>query len=218
MTGTPLAEVAAGARDSSFLSVAQQIAAAVTSGEIRCRIGWEFNGSWFPWASAGVESDYIAAFRRVVGILRGVSDRFVIEWAPNYSTPDSINGGMVNPELSYPGDDVVDVIGMTAYYEGQYDGTNPTVAWNYKRTAPYGFQWQVEFARAHTKRLVLSEWGVDQDGQESYISAVKQWLVVHGYESHVYWDSNSAFQGQLSNGQYPTTGARFIAEFGPIAV
>jgi hypothetical protein len=48
-----------------------------------------------------------------------------------------------------------------------------------------------------------------------YIQSAKAWFTAHDVLYQTYWNSNSAFTGQLSNGQYPNAGAAYKAAFGP---
>ena len=66
ITGTPLADVASGLHDAEFEAAARAISAAQPKAIIR--LGWEMNLSQMGWFSKDHEADYIAAFRRVVGI------------------------------------------------------------------------------------------------------------------------------------------------------
>ena len=76
------------------------------------RIGWEFNGNWMPWAASKDPESYKRYFRRIVEIMRRApGQRFQFEWCPNHGRKD------MDPTEAYPGDDVVDIIGMDVYAE-----------------------------------------------------------------------------------------------------
>ena len=73
----------------------------------------------WPWFAKGQEADYIRAFRRVVEIFRRHSSGFKYDWCPGWGPQDSA------ADLAYPGDDVVDYIGLDVYdfkYEGSAGG------------------------------------------------------------------------------------------------
>lgn len=117
--GTSLEQVATGAFNDHFLKAAQGLAQtkASSDGNIYVRVGWEFNGSWMPWAANGHEAAFIKAFQELVTTFRSVSDKFKFVW-------DTTNdGGNMNPEKAYPGDKYVDVIGTDVYYSTQWDGS-----------------------------------------------------------------------------------------------
>jgi hypothetical protein len=120
---------------------------------------------------------------------------------------------IVNPTNSYPGDAYVDCIGMSAYYDITLDSSDPSAAFGFQESSAYGFTWQIGYAQTHGKDFEMSEWGVNSDNKQVYINLMAGWLKTNGYKRHNYWDSNENFNGQLSNGQYPATGAAFIAAF-----
>lgn len=214
-----LADVVSGRWDPYWHRVAADLVAAYPTGDIHIRTGWEFNGSWFPWAAAGREAQYVAAFRRVAGVLRSVSDRIRVEWCPNIGTQ------RVNPELCYPGDDVVDVIGLDFYYrpvghgrveDGYSDPLDPIAAWNQMVAQQHGLQWHRDFALAHGKPVAFSEWGVMLDTSSPYIERFAAWIassptpVIY----HAYWDSDASYTGKLSGGRWPAAGAVYRTAFG----
>jgi beta-mannanase len=121
----------------------------------------------------------------------------------------------MNPEIAYPGDDVVDIIGMDFYWNTQWDPTDPAAAWDSMRTRTYGLEWHQTFAATHGKPTAYSEWGVMADDAAIYIQSVDAWFTAHDVVYQTYWNSDTAFQGKLSSGQYPVTGAAYKAAFGP---
>ena len=214
-TGSDLASAAAGAYDTYFLQCAKAMAAAnTTSPFIIIRPLWEFNIPGRLWTAPGKEADYIAAFRRIADIFHSVSARFLISWCPNHTY--SWSGSPYDVSLCWPGDDYVEVCGMDVYMDSQFDLVSPnteTTAWSYKRTASYGVQWLVDWAAAHGKPWALDEWGVDSD-VPTYVRLQAAYMRDNGCLYANYWNSNSAKQCKLSDGQYPNTSAQFILEFG----
>ena len=79
--GTALADVAAGMHDADFEAAAKAISEAQPRAIIR--LGWEMNLADSAWFAKGQEADYIAAFRRVVGIFRRYSKDFKYDWCPS---------------------------------------------------------------------------------------------------------------------------------------
>lgn len=79
------------------------------------RFGHEMNGNWYPWGNR--PADYIAAYRHVVSIFRseGASNvRFM--WCIN---ADNIPSSPISTVSQfYPGEDVVDVVGIDGYNFG----------------------------------------------------------------------------------------------------
>ncbi len=194
--GVTLEDAAAGKLTPQFVQVARTIAAHSSvkgKGPIFIRTGWEFNGPWMKWASKGKEAAFITAFRVFVAAFRSVSRDFLIVWCPNI--------GQDNPALSYPGDDVVDVIGMDFYTQpGQ--PADPIACWLYQRTMPFGLDWLVAFGKARGKPIAASEWGVDRDAFGPYIAAAFDWFRSVGVLYAIYWNS-TAQQYSMSDGRYP---------------
>ena len=48
------------------------------------------------WFAKGQEADYIAAFRRVVGIFRRHSSDFKFDWCPGWGPQDSAGGSRLS--------------------------------------------------------------------------------------------------------------------------
>ena len=205
--GTSLEQVATGAFNDHFLKAAQGLAQTKPSsdGNIYVRVGWEFNGSWMPWAAAGHEKAFIKSFQNLVDTFRSVSGKFKFVW-------DTTNdGGNMNPEKAYPGDKYVDVIGTDVYYDIQWDGINAAKAFQGEVTRAYGLQWQQDFAAAHGKGTAVSEWGIATDNAGPYIQAMTKWMSDHNMVFENYWDSNASYSGRLDNGQNPNAGIAYKA-------
>lgn len=126
------------------------------------RFGHEFNGNWYPWSLAKNGQDgnaYKAAFRRVVTRLRAAGAHKIRHvWCfNNESTPaQSWN----DPRNAYPGDDVVDWIGI----DGYNFGTSQT--WSRWTSFRDVFRSAVEMASqiAPTKPVILAEMGCSETG------------------------------------------------------
>jgi hypothetical protein len=207
-----LAKGAAGAYDGAFTQIAETLIAhgfATTT----LRIGWEFNGNWEPWSSYKDNANFIRYFQRIVTVMKAVPGaRFVFEWCPNLGTMT------LAPDQSYPGDAYVDIVGMDVY-DGHWSTIDATTQgrWSFFVTRAYGLQWQVDFAKAHGKRLSFPEWACcgDDTGDDPYfINQVAAWLRDNGYLYADYWDSNTSYRGNISGGQYPRAAAAFLADFG----
>ena len=119
----------------------------------------------------------------------------------------------MNPEDAYPGDDVVDIIGLDFYWNTDWDPTDPEAAWASMRDRTWGLAWHQAFAATHGKPTAYSEWGVRSNSAGPYIDHARDWFAAHSVVYHSYWDSNADFPGQLSRGQYPDAAAEFRADF-----
>ena len=204
-----LAAAARGDYNDHYLQAARTLAKfRPQDAEIYIRTGWEFNGSWFPWAANGKTQDFIGAFRQFVAAYRSVSNRFVFEWNVN------IADGGPDPTSAYPGDDYVDIIGMDFYWDTKWYPADPAKAWNQMLKSKYGLQWHQNFAAAHNKRTAYSEWGVMSDNA-SFIQNANAWFASHDVVYQTYWNSNSAFKGKLSDGQYPQAAEAYRSAFAP---
>jgi YD repeat-containing protein len=209
--GSNLADAAAHSYDNYYVQAATKLVAAYGStNPILVRVGEEFNGNWEPWAAAGKEADFAQAYRNFVTAFRSVASNFKFEW----NVANSATG--VNLTTAYPGDAYVDYIGMDFYWDSQQSGsiTDPVGAFNYQRDNAVGLTWLQNFATAHGKQTAFSEWGANSSNAGMYFQLVKKWFTDHPPVYASYWDSNAAFAGQMSNGQYGPASDTFKALFG----
>ena len=206
--GTALADVADGMHDAEFEAAAQAISEAQPAAIIR--LGWEMNLGTMAWFAKGHEADYIRAFRRVVEIFMRHSSRFKIDWCPGWGPQDS------PADLAYPGDDVVDYIGLDVY-DFKYEGSAEE-RWNkYYLKAPFGLEWQRDFAAAHGKPMSYPEWGVGNFGDNPvFVQRMHDWFVRN--ESDIayaaYFDVDGLWPTQIDNGQFPKSKILFRRLFG----
>ncbi len=204
MKGTPLGDVARGLRDAEFRHGARVIAASQPTAIIR--IGWEMNGDWFAWSAAGHEADYIAAYRRVVQIFREASPGFTFDWCANWGRNN------MPADLAYPGDDVVDTIGLDVY--DRKTDAEPAARWRDDvLNAPHGLAWLDDFARRRGKRISLAEWGLglkNAPDNPYFVERMGEWLKARGgrVAFHAYFDAPS-----LNGGDFPRGRDRFIKMF-----
>jgi len=231
VTGTSLAQVAAGQADVFFRELARVILERSTRSEERIRLGWEMNGGWYPWTAVGKEADYIAAFQRVVRRMRAISPKFKFAWVCNMT----LTG--IDPSTMYPGDAYVDYVGMNAYLVKRLDidtdaastldlKTLNAVDWKFAST--YGFDWLATFAASHNKPICIAEWGTNSDGTQYYVSRMAKYIRDNNVVYHGYWDQNntwgnvggtgSDYWDKVTNNQYPGVSAEFSREFGPLVV
>ena len=204
--GTPLKSVAAGDHDDDFARAAAAIAASNPDAIIR--LGWEMNGDWFPWASKGVESDYVAAYRRVVRLFKAASPQFSFVWC--------VNVGLQNdpPDLVYPGDDVVDMIGMDLY-DTPFE---PDIVKRWRDTlleGPFGLAWLADFAARRHKKIAIPEWGVGLHGAPDnpyFMERMSAWMAAHAdaIAFQAYFD---APPDDFNSGRFPRSLAVFLQRF-----
>jgi hypothetical protein len=195
--GTPLADVASGLHDAEFEAAAKAISAAQPNAIIR--IGWEMNSVSMAWFAKDQETDYIAAFRRVVGIFRRYSPDFKYDWCPGWGAQDT------PADAAYPGDDVVDYIGLDVY-DFKFDGS-PEQRWDtHYLNAAFGLQWQKDFAGQHGKRMSYPEWGVGNFGDNPFfVQQMHDWFVSNAdnIAYAAYFDVDGLWPTQIDNNRFP---------------
>jgi hypothetical protein len=205
--GTPLAEVAQGDHDGAFEAAAFAIARAQPKAIIR--LGWEMNVADMAWFAGGNEADYITAFRRVVDIFRRASPDFRYDWCPGWGNQDA------PADKAYPGDDVVDIIGLDVY-DFKHDGSAEERWTRFYVEAPFGLKWHREFASQHAKPMSYPEWGVGQFGDNPFfIEKIHEWFAAN--EDRIayalYFDVDGAWPTQIDNNQFPHSQSKFRALF-----
>ena len=215
-----LALGATGAYNGYFTTLATTLVSA-GEGNAYLRLGWEFDGNWYPWQaqSAASEADYAAYFRQIVTAMRavpGAAFRFV--WNPDASAFVSKSYSL---SLAYPGDAYVDVIGLDLY-DFNYVSPTEAGAWS-------AFENQLSqanaFATTHSKPLALCEWGVASTAvhgfgdDPTYIDNMVTWMKSHNVEYESYFNSNTRASNNgvnfnLIGGGFPNSLAAFTADLG----
>lgn len=197
ITGTPLADVANGLHDADFEAAARAIAKAQPKAIIR--LGWEMNLSDMGWFAKDHEADYIQAFRRVVAIFRRYSDDFKYDWCPGWGPQET------PADLAYPGDDVVDYIGLDIY-DYKHEGSAEERWNNFYLKAPFGLEWHRDFAARHGKLMSYPEWGVGQFGDNPYfIEQMHGWFKANeaSIAYAAYFDVDGLWPTQIDNNRFP---------------
>lgn len=144
------AAAVSGAYDDHFVTAATRLKAWGFPDAV-IRIGHEFNGNWYSWWAAGPGATgsgglypnepgraYREYFRRIALAFRSVDNRFRICWNAAKGAAN------MNAELAWPGDDVVDLIGVDFY------DTNGTYYFNINNN--YRWWEEVDAATALSKR------------------------------------------------------------------
>src|SRR4051794_18985817 len=83
----------------------------------------------------------------------------------------------------YPGDDVVDIVGIDAYDSASKLPAGPA-RWQALYNQPGGIREVLDFAKAHRKPLSIPEWGIGPTG-DKYLSAGDDPAYVDGIASVV---------------------------------
>ncbi|MGA7994756.1 MAG: hypothetical protein WCA28_07575 [Bradyrhizobium sp.] len=206
--GTPLKQVADGLHDAEFEAAARAISEAQPNAIIR--LGWEMNLVSMAWFAKGQEADYIAAFRRVARIFRRHSSGFKYDWCPGWGAQDS------PADLAYPGDDVVDYIGLDVY-DFKYEGSAGERWEKFYLNAPFGLQWHKEFAARHGKPMSYPEWGVGNFGDNPlFVQNMHDWFVANAgnIAYAAYFDVDGLWPTQIDNNRFPNSPRLFRELFG----
>jgi hypothetical protein len=212
-----LALGAAGAYDAHYQRLAHTLVS-VGRADAVIRLGWEFNGDWSTWCPAKDPSSFIRYWRRIVGVMRaapGAKLRF--DWNP------ALGHAAIAPDQVYPGDDVVDIIGLDVYNQSwTVPRPSSQKRWQEIREQPFGLDWHRDFAQARGKPRSFPEWGTGRrpDGSGGgddplFVTEMAAWLSAPDVVYHGYWDyPASDYYAQLSTGQFPHAAAAFREHFG----
>jgi hypothetical protein len=176
--------ISSGDRDRAFASLAQNIKALGKPSQVVIRLGWEHNGNWVPWHSLKDPAGYVAAFRRVVSVMRAVSSEIRFDWTTDFQSKSSFDW-----RRAYPGDDVVDIISMDVYDEYHR-------GWDDLLDAPAGLRALRAFARAHGKPEAYPEWGCSTGSHgygdnPDFIVRMHEWITTGAPHVlyHAYWNT-----------------------------
>ncbi len=210
---------AAGDYDNHWRSFARSMIKAGCADAI-VRLGWEFNGRFFPWAAAGREQQFVQYWRRIVSILRSVpGQEFRYDWCVLAGKEGT------DVEAAYPGDDVVDFIGLDAYDTSTFSAEDDRRADQESRA--YGLAWHADFAAARGKPMSFPEWGLtvrrdDHLGggdSPSYVEFMLTWIADHNIAYAVYFDFDAQDAAhRISSGRFPRSSKVFLENAGALAV
>lgn len=211
-----LAKAAEGAYDDTFYALAQILVADGHAASV-IRLGWEFNGGWYPWAAKGDAKNWVLAWRRIVATMRRVEGaRFLFDWNP------TLGWQQIPPDQLYPGDEWVDVIGLDVYNQTWNKGVHtPEDRWKDLRDQSYGLAWHAKFAQEHGKRLSFPEWGTGTrpDGHGAgddplFVQRMADWMSKLPVLYQGYWDYPAPdFNAEISKGRQPGAATAFLERF-----
>jgi len=216
-----LAQGAAGSYNQYFATLAQNL---VSQGEGNAilRLGWEFNGNWYPWSVASnTDAQNFASFwRQIVNTMRAVpGEQFQYLWNPN-------GGGSTSWDLTqaYPGNAYVDYVGTDLYDE--YWGTpqTPQGSWTNATNESWGLNWLSSFAASQGKPIAIPEWSdcFRSDGHglgddPYFINQFANWVATNNVAFTDIFSFNDTAGGQdndITDGRFPNALAAFKADFG----
>ncbi|WP_107481068.1 glycoside hydrolase family 26 protein [Streptomyces sp. IMTB 2501] len=197
---------AAGEFDQHFRVLAERLVALGVPDTILVP-GWEMNGISYTHRCGPDPDDWKTYWRRIITVMRSVpGQNFRFDF-----TPDRGVDAIPWPQC-YPGDDVVDIIGMDSY--DQPEG----ISFDQQISEPYGLQYQVDFAKTHGKPTSYPEWGLFRNGDNpTYMLRMLAWMdenkplyhTVSDYCPHGVWlcsanpRSSAIYRALFSDGHMP---------------
>jgi len=229
--GGSLRAGASGAYDGYFRSLAQKLVSGGQPGAW-LRLGFEFNGSWFPWRAASDPASFTAYYKRIVNTMRAVpGSQFKYVWNP------TIGAEEFPAERAWPGSAYVDAIGIDLYDASWAPGTYPVpagstslqtrarqdTAWRNYKTMDHGLDWWVRYAATQHKPLALPEWGLVPTSHNGggddpmFIQRVHYWASQHSIAFESYFNAvGDLGDHRLLSGQYPQAATRYQRLFGSV--
>ncbi|MFE2928369.1 glycoside hydrolase family 26 protein [Streptomyces goshikiensis] len=159
---------AEGAYDQHFRKLAERLVGLGVPDTVIV-LGWEMNGTTYTHRCAPDPENWKAYWKRAVKAMRSVpGQEFRFDFAPNRGK-DAIGW-----TECYPGDDVVDIVGMDSYDQ------DPGRSFDDQVSQPYGLQQHVDFAKAHGKGISYPEWGLFRRGDNpEYVRRMLKWIEQH---------------------------------------
>jgi len=217
-TGT-LAAGAAGDYNQYFTTLARNL---VSDGESDAilRLGWEFNGSWYPWyvSDATDAANFVRYWQQIVTTMRAVSGQhFKFLWNASADTATSYT-----PAQAYPGNAYVDYVGTDVYDEFWGSPFTPAASWSNQLSQQWGLDWLASFAAANDKPIGIPEWSVSirSDGHglgddPAFVDNIAAWFVAHGvaFDDIFSFDSGDSMN-DITDGNFPNSLVAFRADFG----
>jgi len=220
-SGGTLAQGASGAYNQYFATLAQNLVAE-GEGNAILRLGWEFNGNWYPWSVANnTDAQNFAAFwRQIVNTMRAVpGEQFSFLWNPNLGGSSSWNLAD-----AYPGSAYVDYIGSDTYDEYWGSPMTPQNSWSNILNQTWGLNWLVSFAASEGRPIAIPEWSVciRSDGHglgddPYFINQFANWIASNNVAFTNIFSFNDTAGGQdndITDGNFPNSLAAFKADFG----
>lgn len=202
VSGVSISACANGAYNSYW----QQFGTKISSyglGHSIIRLGWEFNGNWYPW-QATQPTTWAQCWRQIVTSARTTAPGLVWDWNVNRG----VSAGLADPTQAYPGDAYVDQIGVDSY--DWWPAATTSSGWNTQLNGTQGLNYWLNFAKAHGKQFAVPEWGnvatsisTGAGGDDpSYVQDMYNFFQAN--TANLAYEAN--LQGTSTNGAYwPTT-------------
>jgi hypothetical protein len=198
-------------------------------GDAAVRLGWEFDidAPGWPWViSADQADEYKAAYRHVVGVMRGVAPELKFEFGVNCGSDlEGASDRLAPLTMVYPGDDVVDLVGCDAYNWWSIKGSDEASFQQAMHPENgVGIGDVVDFARQHGKGASFGEWGtaVESNGNGGGDDAFYMKRMFQFFQDNkdvvafeCYFDEGAEYiANSLFNGQNPQAAAVYLQLWG----
>ncbi|MGW2230065.1 glycosyl hydrolase [Streptomyces formicae] len=160
-----LKQGAAGDFDAHFTKLAERLVALGVPDTVIV-LGWEMNGTTYTHRCGPDPESWKTYWKKIVTAMRAVpGQKFTFDFTPS-------RGRDAVPWTDcYPGDDVVDIVGMDSYDQPR------GMSFDEQVKEPYGLQAHVDFAAAHNKPISYPEWGLFRNGDnEEYMRRMLEWM------------------------------------------
>jgi chitodextrinase len=163
------------------------------------RLGWEGNGDFMYWSATSADlsnGNWKTCWNKVAKAIKSTNPQVVMDWTVNAHGSDTIdNHQAYDPYASnspvYPGDDVVDVVGIDSY-----DMYPPS---------------QTAFAKAHGKKFSVGEWGTvtcgGNPGGDNTTYVQKMFDTFKANQSILAYEAYFDYTDEVCSGYYPTNQA-----------
>lgn len=179
--GTDCALVTSGAYDSKLIELFDHL------NGLNCPVFIRIGGEMNVWGAQTTPAEFIAAYRHIVDIGRSRAPRVAMVFSPNYS-----GGNRQDMDTFYPGDQYVDWIGTSLYYD-RYHHSGDTARDEFYGVGVYGdamlnVQQTVNLSRLHNKPVILTEGGSSNQfsGQDNSSWAAERMQKAYSFLPMVY--------------------------------
>jgi hypothetical protein len=181
------------------------------------RMGWEGNGDFMYWSATSADlsnGNWKNCWRKVAQAIKSTDPQVVMDWTVNSHGSDTIdNRQSYDPYASnspvYPGDDVVDVVGIDSY--DMYPPSPTSAAFDAQCNGNTGLCKTIAFAKAHGKKFSVGEWGSvtcgGNPGGDNTVYIQKMFDTFKANQAILAYEAYFDYTDEVCSGYYPTNQA-----------
>jgi hypothetical protein len=147
--GSTLTSCAAGSYNKYWTQFATSLQTNGIQNSTIVRLGWEFNGDWYVWKATN-QTAFATCWRQIVKTIRAVTPNVKFDWNVIRGSSPGAPGDTIMQ--TYPGNDVVDIVGVDSYDWWR--------TWEQQLNDKWGLNFWLQFAKDHGKKLSVPEWGL----------------------------------------------------------